>query len=785
MKTLRRAATALAIILGGVTAVATPDVVEAMSCTSNAPWASEAEMIAYEGSQMNGCRRTFVSDPGVGELHDPNSISGTKALLTPQRVNFYLQRGFNENFLWYAPRTDIAVGNFDTRQWTGCGVAFPAGSICPQSNVVVGSIGTAFKADASLRIIGYENQAWIALSCGNYWSDGNGNPKNPVPKPVPYIDGIKFHDYDRDGIRDAGEPTISNWTIKITRVSSRVGQPNQTWTLTTDANGAYRFDLDGQGPGRYVVEEVVPSGWQNYTPISEAVDVDFGVDAMHYTVDFGNARTQADVAKTDISIVSAPDHFDAGVASDVTVSVTVENLGPAEQVPVRDELVAVLPDDCTTPDPRRSFTATLRRGQPVTRQFTFSVTCERPSEHEFVFDDVLTITRSDITDINPHNNTASETLVRAVHAYTDLAVAVALTCAPETDVDVAADCDIELTVTNDGFGTVDIPVDATAAAQLELPDDCTATPELATIPFAGLVDGDSVTKPQTFSVVCTHRSFHEINVSAAVVADDPHVFDTDESNNTAGDGPSIMEVFHDATMEVTRVHLVCDEVLGGGPFTCTAEVDYVKTGPAPLVEAVVYAEIDMDECAAAPAARQSNLVVLDDNAATATFMWTMDCLPSDVLHSGCVVADVNPSDDEPHAVDEPHQKSDCWEVPYCLPTVNPHGKKEPQAPGSGQNEDGFYVFGVIPADAGDGVYIRDDASGVEFGPFPDGTRIKWVEANGAEPKITPMGGNNGNGNGQANAVDYQIHAQGDAQAFFIDEEGVEVSVTCLVPPFPK
>ena len=48
-----------------------------------------------------------------------------------------------------------------------------------------------------------------------------------------------------------------------------------------------------------------------------------------------------------------------------------------------------------------------------------------------------------------------------------------------------------------------------------------------------------------------------------------------------------------------------------------------------------------------------------------------------------------------------------------------------------------------------------------------------------------MGGNNGSGRGQAIAVDYQIRANGDAEALFIDERGNEIPVTCLVPPFPK
>ena len=56
---------------------------------------------------------------------------------------------------------------------------------------------------------------------------------------------------------------------------------------------------------------------------------------------------------------------------------------------------------------------------------------------------------------------------------------------------------------------------------------------------------------------------------------------------------------------------------------------------------------------------------------------------------------------------------------------------------------------------------------------------------GARPSISKMGGNNGSGRGQAIAVDYQIRAHGDAEALFIDERGNEITVTCLVPPFPK
>ncbi len=162
-----------------------------------------------------------------------------------------------------------------------------------------------------------------------------------------------------------------------------------------------------------------------------------------------------------------------------------------------------------------------------------------------------------------------------------------------------------------------------------------------------------------------------------------------------------------------------------------------------------------------------------------------DVCGGDALHPASVTVDIEPSVDEPHAVDEPGPARDVWVVPFCRPTENPHGEKQPQAPGTGMNEDGFYVFGTLPEDLGEQVRVRVDASGTVFGPFPVGTRIKWVEANGAPPSIRPMGGNNGDGDGAAVAVDFQVRDHGDAQAFYVDEKGVEVTVTCLVPPFPK
>ena len=134
-------------------------------------------------------------------------------------------------------------------------------------------------------------------------------------------------------------------------------------------------------------------------------------------------------------------------------------------------------------------------------------------------------------------------------------------------------------------------------------------------------------------------------------------------------------------------------------------------------------------------------------------------------------------------------------VAECVETVNPHGQTIPKAPaksGKAQNPDGFYELlaednlleGCAPLE----LFVTDTASGVVFGPFPVGTKIKYTQTPGGKPRIKPMGGNNSNGtsNGQATAVDWHIYGNGDAQLTAQDQSGnMSEPVSCLVPPPPK
>jgi hypothetical protein len=119
----------------------------------------------------------------------------------------------------------------------------------------------------------------------------------------------------------------------------------------------------------------------------------------------------------------------------------------------------------------------------------------------------------------------------------------------------------------------------------------------------------------------------------------------------------------------------------------------------------------------------------------------------------------------------------------CQEYVNPHGATIPPAgqtspgtnPKSGENPDGFYQIGSTD---GSQVYVIDTATGTKFGPYPNGTVIKYTEANGAEPKVLTIGSTTG----QAGAVMVHIFGQGDPAVQSINGGAMTI---CYVPPKPK
>jgi hypothetical protein len=469
-------------------------------------WHSEAEMI----NSPTG-RETFVVRPAVGTLLDRDGLLA--------HADLYGERGFSRNFLWYAPETERVVDG--GAGWASCADAASAGpgSACSEEGIRTGAghtVGDTFGGDERLHL--YEwGGAFIARSCGNFSTDGNTNP-------VPRITGVKFRDADRDGERDDGERLLSGWDVRVTRVRSDAGQSTgPITTVTTNASGRYTFALDGHGPGLYRVTEVVPEGWQNYTPVSRDVTVRVGVGDHAFTADFGNAETTTDVAKTGFELVDPPTRLEKDQATDITVRSEVTNRGPAGPIEV-DEVLSVVevPPDCTVTGLPPGRRPTLDVGGTVTYDDTLTVTCAHRSNHRFVLgNDVGVAAPEEVTDVDPTNDSATIDVTIPVFEQTELGLdGLTLTC----DEYWAGDpftCEASARVTNAGDAAA---AQLLATLGLNGSDACTTAPGRTQDVPVTLDGGEAETVTASWSVTCPDPDdLHTFVLDAGVRVDEPHL----------------------------------------------------------------------------------------------------------------------------------------------------------------------------------------------------------------------------------------------------------------------
>jgi hypothetical protein len=84
-----------------------------------------------------------------------------------------------------------------------------------------------------------------------------------TPPPGGSLRGIKFNDLNGNGIWDAGEPVLANWTIWLDVNGNLTQDPGEPTTLT-DAGGLFAFT--GLADGNYSVLEVNQPNWVQTTP---------------------------------------------------------------------------------------------------------------------------------------------------------------------------------------------------------------------------------------------------------------------------------------------------------------------------------------------------------------------------------------------------------------------------------------------------------------------------------------------------------------------------------------
>src|SRR5262249_2841238 len=96
------------------------------------------------------------------------------------------------------------------------------------------------------------------------------------------ISGTKFNDLNGDGVREAGEPGLSGWSIDALDSGG-----NLVASTVTDASGNYSFS--NLAPGTYTIEEVLQAGWTQTDPASPGTYTIVAASAGTYTGnDFGN-----------------------------------------------------------------------------------------------------------------------------------------------------------------------------------------------------------------------------------------------------------------------------------------------------------------------------------------------------------------------------------------------------------------------------------------------------------------------------------------------------------------
>ena len=82
-----------------------------------------------------------------------------------------------------------------------------------------------------------------------------------VNRPSTSITGRKFHDVNRNSVRDSDEPWLSGWQVQLLDINQNSSVVD---TVTTDANGVYEF---ANVPGStYLLNEVLQEGWEQTTP---------------------------------------------------------------------------------------------------------------------------------------------------------------------------------------------------------------------------------------------------------------------------------------------------------------------------------------------------------------------------------------------------------------------------------------------------------------------------------------------------------------------------------------
>lgn len=120
------------------------------------------------------------------------------------------------------------------------------------------------------------------------------------------IQGQEFHDLNGDGIKDATDLPLVDWTVYLDRNNNGRLDTNEPSTVT-DENGLYVFS-DLEPLVEYTVIQIIQDGWQQTSPRSP-----FGFESP---VEIGVGDGPHSIAAGDINADGLPDLVVANIDSD-------------------------------------------------------------------------------------------------------------------------------------------------------------------------------------------------------------------------------------------------------------------------------------------------------------------------------------------------------------------------------------------------------------------------------------------------------------------------------------
>lgn len=103
------------------------------------------------------------------------------------------------------------------------------------------------------------------------------------------ISGTKFNDLNYNGVRDAGEPGLSGWTIYLDYAPP--GRDQNDPADATDENGNYSIVTRSGGASNLSLREAPQASWAPTAPADGRHLLTYGVGSTLTDVNFGNART--------------------------------------------------------------------------------------------------------------------------------------------------------------------------------------------------------------------------------------------------------------------------------------------------------------------------------------------------------------------------------------------------------------------------------------------------------------------------------------------------------------